>query len=146
MTPKKILFGLNPIAAALLSAGLLAAGGARADQLADLQAALQKLQAQVAELQAQRAADEQRAAAAVAAPVPAPAAPALVVNPAPAIPAATDIGTAAALVPVPRLLQLKTAGGSFMVYGDIDEYVNHMRSSSGAKIRSEERRVGKECA
>ena len=136
MTPKKILFGLNPIAAALLSAGLLAAGSARADQLADLQAALQKLQAQVAELQAQRAADEQRAAAAVAAPVPAPAAPALVVNPAPAIPAATDIGTASALVPVPRLLQVKAAGGSFMVYGDIDEYLNHMRSTSGAKINS----------
>ena len=136
MTHKTVLFRMNPFVAALVAAGLLAvAGGARADQLADLQAALQKLQAQVAELQAQRAADEQKAAAAAAA-APAPAAPALVVNPAPAIPAATDIGTASALVPVPRLLQVKVAGGSFMVYGDIDEYLNHMRSSSGAKINS----------
>jgi predicted porin len=138
MTHKTLLVRMNPVAAALVAAGLLAsASGARADQLADLQAALQKLQAQVAELQAQRAADEQKAAAAAAAsPAPAPAAPALVVNPAPTIPAATDIGTASALVPVPRLLQIKTAGGSFMVYGDIDEYVNHMRSSSGVKINA----------
>jgi predicted porin len=138
MTHKTLLVRMNPVAAALVAAGLLAsAGGARADQLADLQAALQKLQAQVAELQAQRAADEQKAAAAAAAaPAPAPAAPALVVNPAPTIPAATDIGTASALVPVPRLLQVKAAGGSFMVYGDIDEYLNHMRSTSGSKINS----------
>jgi len=128
-------FRMTPAVAALVAAGLLAAtGAARADQLADLQAALAKLQAQVAELQAQRAADERKAAA--AAPAPAPAAPALVVNPAPAIPAATDVGTASQLVPVPRLLQLKTAAGSFMVYGDIDEYVNHMKSSSGAKINA----------
>jgi predicted porin len=130
-------FRLTPAVAALVAAGLLAAtGGARADQLAELQAALAKLQAQVAELQAQRAADEQKAAAAAAAPAPAPTAPALVVNPAPAIPAATDIGTASQLVPVPRLLQLKTPAGSFMVYGDIDEYVNHMKSSSGAQINA----------
>ena len=130
-------FRRTPAVAALVAAGLLAsAGGARADQLADLQAALAKLQAQVAELQAQRAADEQKAAAAAAAPAPAPVAPALVVNPAPAIPAATDVGTASQLVPVPRLLQLKTPAGSFMVYGDIDEYVNHMKSSSGAKINA----------
>ena len=64
------------------------------------------------------------------------AAPAVVVNPPPAIPAPTDIGLGSALVPVPRLLQIKTAGGSFMVYGDIDEYLNHMRSSSGAKINA----------
>jgi len=128
-------FRMTPAVAALVAAGLLAAtGAARADQLADLQAALAKLQAQVAELQAQRAADERKAAA--AAPAPAPVAPALVVNPAPAIPAATDVGTASQLVPVPRLLQLKTAAGSFMVYGDIDEYVNHMKSSSGAKINA----------
>ena len=130
MSPKKNPFGLNSVAAALLSAGLLAAtGAAHADQLSDLQAALQKLQAQVDELQAQRAADQQKAAAA-------PAAPALVVNPPPAIPAATDIGTASALVPVPRLLQIKTNGGMFMVYGDLDQYVNHMESSSGAKVNS----------
>ena len=133
MTPSTTSFRMNQVAAALVSAGLLAAAGsARADQLADLQAALQKLQAQVAELQAQRDADQQKAAAA---PAPAPA-PVLVVNPPPAIPAATDIGTASALVPVPRLLQVKAAGGSFMLYGDIDEYFNHMRSSSGAKINS----------
>jgi predicted porin len=126
-------FRMTPAVAALVAAGLLAAtGAARADQLADLQAALAKLQAQVAELQAQRAADERKAAAAA----PAPVAPALVVNPAPAIPAATDVGTASQLVPVPRLLQLKTVAGSFMVYGDIDEYVNHMKSSSGAKINA----------
>ena len=136
MTPSTTSFRMNQVAAALVSAGLLAAAGsARADQLADLQAALQKLQAQVAELQAQRDADQQKAAAAAAAPAPAPA-PVLVVNPPPAIPAATDIGTASALVPVPRLLQVKAAGGSFMLYGDIDEYFNHMRSSSGAKINS----------
>ena len=136
MTPRTTSFRMNQVAAALVSAGLLAAAGsARADQLADLQAALQKLQAQVAELQAQRDADQQKAAAAAAAPAPA-AAPVLVVNPPPAIPAATDIGTASALVPVPRLLQVKAAGGSFMLYGDIDEYFNHMRSSSGAKINS----------
>jgi len=124
------LFRMNPLAAAIISAGLLGAtGAARADQLSDLEAAVQKLQAQVAELKAQRAADEQKAAAA-------PAAPAVVVNPPPAIPAATDIGTASQLVPVPRLLQLKTQGGMFMVYGDIDEYGNHMRSSSGAKINA----------
>jgi predicted porin len=127
---------LNPIAIALVSAGLLAsAGAARADQLSDLQAALQKLQAQVAELQAQRAADAQKAAAQAAMP-PVAAPPALVVNAPPAIPAPTDIGTASQLVPVPRLLQIKTNGGSFMVYGDIDEYLNHMRSSSGAKINA----------
>jgi len=127
---------LNPVAAALVSAGLLVATStARADQLGDLEAAVARLQAQVAELKAQRAADEQKAAAQAAAPAPA-AAPALVVNPAPAIPAATDVGTASALVPVPRLLQLKAAGGSFMVYGDIDQYLNHMRSSSGARINS----------
>ena len=136
MTPSTPSFRMNQLAALLVTAGLLAAAGsARADQLADLQAALQKLQAQVAELQAQRDADAQKAAAAAPAPAPAPA-PVLVVNPPPAIPAATDIGTASALVPVPRLLQLKTAGGSFMLYGDIDQYVNHMRSSSGAKINA----------
>ena len=65
MTPKKVLFGLNPIAAALVSAGLLAAAGsARADQLSDLQAAVQKLQAQIDELRAQQAATAQKAAAA----------------------------------------------------------------------------------
>ena len=131
MTTTPLPFRMTPAVAALVAAGLLATtGGARADQLADLQAALAKLQAQVAELQAQRAADEQKAA------TPAPATPALVVNPAPAIPAATDVGTASALVPVPRLLQLKTPAGSFMVYGDIDEYLNHMKSSSGAKINA----------
>ena len=134
MIPRTVFFRMNPIAAALVSAGLLATtGAARADQLSDLQAAVQKLQAQIDELRAQQAATAQQAAAA---PVAAAPAPALVVNPAPAIPAATDIGTASALVPVPRLLQLKTAGGSFMVYGDIDEYVNHMESSSGAKINA----------
>jgi predicted porin len=130
MIHKKVLFRMNPVAALLMSAGLLAAtGAAHADPLSDLENAVQNLQAQVTELKAQRAADEQKAAAA-------PAAPAMVINPPPAIPAATDIGTAAALVPVPRLLQIKTAGGSFMVYGDFDEYVNHMKSSSGAKINS----------
>ena len=136
MTPKKILSGLNPVAAALVAAGLLTAGSARADQLADLQAALAKLQAQVAELQAQRAADAQKAAAAAAAPAPAPTAPAIVLNPAPAIPAATDIGTASQLVPITPLLQVKAAGGMFRVYGDIDEYINVMHSSSGAKIKA----------
>jgi predicted porin len=132
MTHQKLPFRSNPVVALLVSAGLLAAaGGARADQLSDLEAAVQKLQAQVAELKAQRAADEQKAAA----PAPAPA-PAIVVNPPVAIPAATDIGNGAALAPVPRLLQLKAAGGMFMVYGDFDEYVNHMRSSSGAKINA----------
>ena len=136
MTPSTTSFRLNQVAAALVAAGLLAAAGsARADQLADLQAALAKLQAQVAELQAQRDADQQKAAAAAAAPAPA-ATPAVVVNPPPVIPAATDIGNASALVPVPRLLQLKTNGGTFMVYGDFDEYVNHMHSSSGAKINA----------
>jgi len=132
MIHQKLPFRSNPVVALLVSAGLLAAaGGARADQLSDLEAAVQKLQAQVAELKAQRAADEQRAAA----PAPAPA-PAIVVNPPVAIPAVTDIGNGAALVPVPRLLQLKAAGGMFMVYGDFDEYVNHMHSSSGAKINA----------
>ncbi len=131
MITRTVFFRMNSVAAALVSAGLLAAtSSARADQLGDLEAAVQKLQAQVAELKAQRAADEQKASAAQA------AAPALIVNPPPAIPAATDIGTASALVPVPRLLQLKTAGGSFMVYGDFDQYLNHMRSSSGAKINA----------
>jgi predicted porin len=123
---------MNPVAAAILSMGLLAgAGAARADQLSDLEAAVKLLQAQVEELKAQRAADQQKAAA----PAPA-AAPALVVNPAPTIPAATEVGVGAALVPVPRLLQLKTNGGSFMIYGDIDLYANHMSSSSGAKINA----------
>jgi len=132
MIHQKLPFRSNPVVALLVSAGLLAAaGGARADQLSDLEAAVQKLQAQVAELKAQRAADEQKAAAAAPAP-----APAVVVNPPVAIPAATDIGNGAALVPVPRLLQLKAAGGTFMVYGDFDEYVNHMHSSSGAKINA----------
>jgi predicted porin len=133
MTPKKILFGLNPIAAALVSAGLLAtAGSARADELGDLKAAVQKLQAQIEQLEARQAASDQKAAAAP----PVAAAPALIVNPPPAIPAATDIGTASALVPIPRLLQLKTAAGSFMIYGDFDQYLNHMHSSSGAKINA----------
>ena len=132
MTPRTAFFRMQPVAAALVAAGLLAAtGGARADQLGDLQAAVQKLQAQIDELRAQQAASAQQAAAPQAS-----AAPALIVNPAPAIPAATDIGTAAALVPVPRLLQIKTAAGSFMVYGDLDQYVNHMKSSSGAKINA----------
>jgi predicted porin len=131
MIPRTAFFRMNPVAAALVSAGLLlAASSVRADELSDLRATLQKLQAQVDELTARQAANEQKAAAAPA------AAPAVVVNPPPAIPAATDIGTASALVPVPRLLQLKTAGGSFMVYGDFDEYFNHMRSSSGAKINA----------
>ena len=131
MIPRTAFFRMNSVAAALVSAGLfLAAASAHADELSDLRATLQKLQAQVDELTARQAANEQKAAAAPA------AAPALVVNPAPAIPAATEIGTASALVPVPRLLQLKTAGGSFMVYGDFDEYLNHMRSSSGAKINA----------
>lgn len=132
MIPKTAILRMNPLAAALVSAGLLLmAGSVRADELSDLRAALQTLQAQVDELTARQAANEQKAAAA-----PAAAAPALVVNPPPAIPAPTDIGTAAALVPVPRLLQIKTPAGSFMVYGDIDEYLNHMRSSSGAKINA----------
>jgi predicted porin len=129
MNPASAIFRMNAVAAALVSAGLLATtGAARADQLGDLQAAVQKLQAQIDELKAQQKA----APAAVAAP----AAPAVVVNPPPAIPAPTDIGTAAALVPVPRLLQLKTNGGSFMVYGDLDQYLNHMSSSRGAKINA----------
>ncbi len=124
------LFRMSPVAAGLVSIGLLtAAGGARADQLSDLEAAVQKLQAQVAELKAQRAADEQKAAAA-------PAAPALVVNPPVTVPAVTDLGNGAALVPVPHLLQLKTAGANFMIYGDVDIYANHMTSSSGAKINA----------
>jgi predicted porin len=132
MTPRTVLFRRNPVAAVLVSAGLIAAAGsAHADQLGDLQAAVQKLQAQIDELKAQQAAAAQKAAAPQAA-----AAPAVIVNPAPAVPAATDIGAASALVPVPRLLQVKAAGGSFMVYGDIDQYLNHMRSSSGAKINS----------
>jgi predicted porin len=125
-------FRRNSVAAALISAGLLAAAGAaHADQLADLQVAVQKLQAQIEELKAQQAATAQSVAAPAAS-----AAPALIVNPAPVIPAATDIGTASALVPVPRLLQLKAAGGSFMVYGDFDEYFNHMRSSKGVTINA----------
>jgi predicted porin len=131
MIPRTAFFRMNPIAAALVSAGLiLAASSAHADELSDLRATLQKLQAQVDELTARQAANEQKAAAAAA------AGPAVVVNPPPAIPAATDIGTASALVPVPHLLQIKTAGGSFMVYGDFDEYLNHMHSSSGAKINA----------
>ena len=133
MNPAIAFHRMNPVAVAILSAGLLVgAGGARADQLSDLQAALTKLQAQVDELKAKQAASEQKAAAA---PAPA-AAPAIVVNPAPTIPAATEIGVGAALVPVPRLLQLKTNGGSFMIYGDVDLYANHMSSSSGAKINA----------
>jgi len=130
MNPRTAFFRMNPVAAALVSAGLLLASGARADELSDLRAALQKLQAQVDELTARQAANEQKAAAAPA------AAPPVIVNPPPTIPAATEIGTASALVPVPRLLQVKAAGGSFMVYGDFDEYLNHMRSSSGAKINA----------
>jgi predicted porin len=125
-------YRMNPVAATLVSAGLLvAASAARADQLADLEAAVQKLQAQVAELKAQRAADEQKAAAPAA-----PAAPAIVVNPPVTVPAATDVGVGAALVPAPALLQLKAAGGSFRIYGDVDQYLNHMSSSSGAKINA----------
>jgi len=125
-------FRMNPVAATLVSAGLLVAtSAARADQLADLEAAVQKLQAQVAELKAQRAADGQKAAAAAPAP-----APAIVVNPPVAIPAATDVGVGAALVPAPALLQVKAAGGSFRIYGDVDQYLNHMSSSSGAKINA----------
>ena len=131
MTPRTTFFRMNPVAAALVSAGLLlAAGGSRADELSDLRATLQKLQAQVDDLTARQAANEQKAAAAAA------ATPAVVINPPPVIPAATEIGTASALVPVPRLLQVKAAGGSFTVYGDFDEYLNHMRSSSGAKINA----------
>ena len=131
-SPRTAVFRMNAVAAALVSAGLLAASGAaHADQLSDLQAAVQKLQAQIDELKAQQA-----AAARTPAPPPAPAAPALVVNPEPAIPAVTELGTAAQLVPIPRLLQLKTPVGNFMVYGDFDEYLNHMKSSSGAKINA----------
>jgi hypothetical protein len=120
------------VTAAVAAAMLACASVARADQLSDLQNALQKLQAQVEELKAQRAEDARKSAV-----TPAPgAAPAVVVNPAPAIPDATEIGVASALVPVPRLLQVKAAGGTFMLYGDIDEFFNHMRSSSGAKINS----------
>jgi predicted porin len=126
----KFEFRMNPVAALLVSAGLLVAtSAARADQLSDLEAAVQKLQAQVADLKAQRAADDQKAAAA-------PSLAGVVVNPQPAIPAATDIGTASQLVPIARLLQIKTPTSSFMVYGDFDEYGNHMHSSSGAKINS----------
>jgi len=131
MIRRKASFRMNPLAATLVSAGLLVAtSAARADQLADLEAAVQKLQAQVAELKAQRAADEQKAAAAPAAP----AAPALVVNPPVTVPAETVVGNGAALVPAPALLQIKAAGGSFRVYGDLDQYGNYMHSSSGAKI------------
>ena len=129
MIHQKFLFRMSPVAALLVSAGLLASGAARADQLTDLEAAVQQLQAQVAEMKAQRAADQQKAAAA-------PAASAIIVNPPPVIPAATDLGTASQLVPIPRLMQIKTQGGSFMVYGDLDLYGNHMRSSSGARINS----------
>ena len=133
-TPK---LALHPVTAALVWAGLLLAAPARADQLSDLQAAVQKLQAQVEALRAAQAASAAKPAAAPAeATSAAVSPPALVVNPAPTIPAATDVGLASALPPVPRLLQLKTAGGSFMLYGDIDEYLNHMHSSSGAKINS----------
>jgi len=131
MNRRKFQFRMNPVAATLVSAGLiLATGAARADQLADLEAAVQQLQAQVAELKAQRAADAQKAAAA---PAPA-AAPAIAVNPPVTVPAATEVGNGAALVPAPALLQLKTAGGSFRIYGDLDEYGNYMHSSSGARI------------
>jgi predicted porin len=117
---------MNALVVALVSAGLFAAtSSVHADQLSDLQVAVQKLQAQIDELKAQQAAAPQASTA-----------PPLIVNPAPTIPAATDIGTAAALVPVPRLLQLKTAAGTFMIYGDFDQYLNHMSSSSGAKINA----------
>ena len=133
MTHRLTSFRMTPLAAVLVSAAILGTtGAARADQLGDLQAAVQKLQAQIDELRAQQAATAQKAAAA---PAPA-AAPAITLNTPPAIPAATDIGTASQLVPVPRLLQIKTNGGMFMVYGDVDEYFNHMKSSSGAKINS----------
>jgi predicted porin len=131
MNRRKFHFRMNPVAATLVSGGLLVAtSAARADQLADLEAAVQQLQAQVAELKAQRAADAQKAAAAA----PAPAAPAIVVNPPVTVPATTDVGNGAALVPAPALLQLKAAGGSFRIYGDLDEYGNYMHSSSGARI------------
>ena len=131
MTHQKFLFRMNPVVAAVLSAGLLAATStARADQLSDLESAVKALQAQVEELKAQRATDAQKAAAAPT------TAPAFVINPQPAIPAATDIGTAAQLVPIARLLQIKTPTSNFMVYGDFDYYGNHMRSSSGAKINA----------
>jgi len=138
MTPRTALLRRNPIAAALVSAGLIvAAGGARADQLGDLQSAVQKLQAQIDELKAQQAAAPQTGAAGQAGTAPpASAAPAIVVNPPPAIPAPTEVGLGAALPPVPRLMQLKAAGGTFLLYGDLDEYFNHMRSSSGAKINA----------
>lgn len=134
MIHQKFLFRMNPVAALLVSAGLLAATTtARADQLSDLESAVKALQAQVAELKAERA-DEQKAAAAAPA---APAAPAgFVINPQPAIPAATDLGTASQLVPIPHLLQIKTPTSNFMVYGDYDIYANHMHSSSGAKINA----------
>src|SRR4051812_22506040 len=98
MIPRTNPFRMNPVLVALVSAGLLAAAGsARADQLGDLQTAVQKLQAQIEELKAQQAAATRAAAAAP----PAAAAPAIVVNPPVTIPAPTEIGVGAALVPVP---------------------------------------------
>jgi predicted porin len=134
------MFRSNTITAALAAAGILvAAAPARADQLSDLQLAVQKLQAQIDELKAQQAANTQKIATQPAAPaVTARSAIAEPKNPEPPVPTepATLVGTASALPPIPRLLQIQAGGGNFMLYGDIDEYLNVMHSSKGITVKS----------
>ena len=131
------MFRTNRMTTALVAAGVLAASlSARADQLGDLEIAVQKLQAQIQELKAHQAETDQKAAAQPAA-VTAPSSPAMIFNPTPPTPTeGSMIGTASALPPVPRLLQLQAAGGTFMLYGDIDEYLNVMHSSKGVTIKN----------
>ena len=132
------MFRTPTLTTALVAAGVLAASAsARADQLGDLESAVKQLQAQIAELRAHQMATDQKVASQPPAAAVAPAAPALVVNPAPATPTPQSmIGTASALPAVPRLLQLQVAGGNFMVYGDIDQYFNVMHSSKGVTIKA----------
>jgi predicted porin len=119
---------------AFIAAGALAASlPVRADQLSDLEIAVQQLQAQVAELKAQRAAANDHPTTppvAGAQPVANITAPPATVTP------ASLVGAASALPPAPRLLQIQGAGGSFLLYGAIDQYLNVMHSSSGVTIKS----------
>ncbi|MBS0369932.1 MAG: hypothetical protein JSS57_12115, partial [Proteobacteria bacterium] len=104
--------------ALLVLAGITTFAGPRvavAGELEELKAQLQALQSRIEKME-----DNQKQAATVKAVVPAGAS------------AASGVTVGTAQSP----LSLNVGGGTVTLYGNLDEYLNYMKSSSGATIAS----------
>lgn len=107
---------IKKIPAILMAAGVITAAlpqVVQASEMDELKAQLQALQAKVAKME-----EDQKQAAAVKAVVPA------------GTPAATNVTVGTSQSP----LSINVGGGTVTLYGNVDEYLNYMQSSSGAKI------------